>query len=60
MQPVKEPILCKPYEEPSAYWLYDRETGEASESPGRRPAGHWFRNEPTPQTRQGRLLTEEA
>ena len=33
MQPVEKPILCKPYEEPCKHWLYDRETGEASEIP---------------------------
>ena len=59
MQPVENPILCKPYEEPSAYWLYDQETGEPSPLPGRRPAGHWFRNEPTSQTQQRRMFAEE-
>ena len=59
MQPVDKPILCSPYEEPSEYWLYDPGTGEASRSPGRRPAGHWFRNEPMQQTQQRRLFAEE-
>ena len=44
---------------PSEYWVYDPATGEASKAPGRRPAGHWFRNEPTIQTQQRRLFTEE-
>ena len=59
MQPVEKPILCGPYEEPSEYWLYDSETGEASRNQGRRPAGHWFRNEPTSQTQQRRMFAEE-
>ena len=59
MQPVDQPILCSPYEEPSDYWLYDPETGEALTAPGRRPAGHWFRNESRPQTQQRRLFAEE-
>ena len=59
MQPVEKPILCSPYEEPSEYWLYDPGTGEASRAPGRRPAGHWFRNEPRSQTQQRRLFAEE-
>ena len=59
MQPVERPILCGPYEEPSEYWLYDTETGEASKSPGRRPAGHWFRNEPALRTQQRRMFAEE-
>ncbi len=58
IQPVEKPILCKPYAEPSEYWLYDRETGEASKAPGRRPAGHWFRTEPQ-QAQQISMLAEE-
>ena len=59
LQPVEKPILCSPYAEPSEYWLYDSGTGIASRTPGRRPAGHWFRNESTSQTQQGRLFAEE-
>ena len=33
IQPVERPILCSPYEEPSAHWVYDTETGEASRMP---------------------------
>ena len=39
IQPVENPILCNPYEEPDAHWLYDTETGEAIRQPGRREAG---------------------
>ena len=59
MQPVEKPILCSPYEEPSEYWLYDQETGEASRAPGRRPAGYWFRDERVMSAQQGRLFAEE-
>ena len=59
MQPVEKPILCKPYEEPAEYWLYDLETGEATRAPGRRPAGHWFKTGRSAPDQQGRLLAEE-
>ena len=59
MQPVENPILCKPYEEPAEYWLYDLETGEATRAPGRRPAGHWFKTDRSVPDQQGRLLAEE-
>ena len=59
MQPVEKPILSSPYEEPSEYWVYKQETGEAWRAPGRRPAGYWFRIERTDQAQQVRLLAEE-
>lgn len=59
MQPVESPILSSPYVEPSEYWLYDRGTGLASRAPGRRPAGHWNRDDATAGDEQGALLTEE-
>ena len=45
--PVERPILCNPYEEPSAHWEYDRETGMASKMLGRRPAEYWYRTKST-------------
>ena len=30
IQPVEQPILCNPYKEPDAHWVYDTDTGEAS------------------------------
>ena len=59
MQPVNNPILCSPYEEPGEYWLYDQETGEASKAPGRRRAGHWFRTDRSISDQQGLLFAEE-
>ena len=59
MQPVEKPILCKPYDEPTDYWLYNQETGEPTQMPGRRPAGHWFKTGRSVPDQQGRLLAEE-
>ena len=47
VQPVPEPILCSPFEEPTAHWVYDRGTGAASKNPSRRPAGYYFKSERT-------------
>ena len=47
IQPVPQPILCSPYEEPTAHWIYNPQTGEASENPGRREAGYWYKTERT-------------
>ena len=58
MQPVDRPILCSPWAEPTAYWQYDRDTGEAREIPGRRPAGYFYKTERVG-TRQRKLLLEE-
>lgn len=42
IQPVDKPILCSPYEEPTAHWVYDPETGRPSRQDGRRVAGYWM------------------
>ena len=34
IQPVERPILCNPYAEPDAHWVYDTETGEANQATG--------------------------
>ena len=47
VQPVEQPILCSPYEEPTAHWTYDTQTGEASKQSGRRDAGYWYKTERT-------------
>ena len=47
IQPVDKPILCSPYGEPTAHWVYDTETGEASRMEGRRPASYWYKTEKT-------------
>ena len=54
IQPVERPILCNPYEEPDAHWVYNTETGEAIQQPGRRDAGYWYK---TQRTGSGQLRT---
>ena len=39
VQPVKDPIICKPFDEPADHWLY-RENGEAYQAGFRRPASY--------------------
>ena len=58
IQPVKEPILCSPYEEPDRHWLYDTKTGLPTEMTARRNAGYWFRSERTG-TAQIEMFAEE-
>ena len=43
IQPVEQPILCSPYEEPDKHWVYDTLTGEASQFRERRKAGYWYK-----------------
>lgn len=43
IQPLESPVICKPYEEPTEFWEFDRETGRASRQPGRRPASYWYK-----------------
>ena len=60
IQPVERPILCNPYEEPDAHWVYDTETGEASQHPGRREAGYWYKTQRTgTEQLQMRFVQEE-
>ncbi len=60
IQPVERPILCSPYEEPSAHWVYATKTGEASQNPGRREAGYWYKTERTgTEQLQMRFVQEE-
>jgi len=57
VQPVKEPIICRPYYEPTQYYEYNRKTGEPSKRPGRRPSSYWYKN-PSVDTRHGTLTLE--
>jgi type III restriction enzyme len=60
IQPVEDPILCNPYEEPTEHWVFDQATGEAQRQPGRREACYWFRTERAHGVEyQGRLFAEE-
>ena len=56
IQPVDKPIICNPYVEPSAHWVYDSQTGDASQAGFRRPAGYWYKTE---RTAERRLFAEE-
>ena len=59
IQPVEQPILCSPYEEPNAHWIYDTQTGEAVKNPGRREAGYWFKTERTGSEQQQMQFIQE-
>ena len=59
IQPVKNPIICKPYEEPDRHWKYDTVTGAAREEPGRRPASYWYKTERTGSAQMSFLAQEQ-
>ena len=59
IQPVRNPILCSPYEEPDQHWLYDTKTGRPSKVPARREASYWFTTERTGTAQRTLLLAEE-
>jgi len=62
IQPVNSPILCVPYAEPTAHWVYDTETGDARQMVGRRPASYWYKTEKTGSAQQkfGFITEEES
>ena len=45
LQPVDKPVICSPYVEPDYFWFYDKSTGQATKSPGRRQAGYWYKTQ---------------
>ena len=51
-------ILCSPYDESNAHWIYDTQTGEAIRQPGRRDAGYWYKTQRTG-SKQLSLFREE-
>ncbi len=59
IQPVEQPILCSPYEEPSDHWVYDTDTGEAVKNPGRREAGYWYKTQRTGSEQQQMQFIQE-
>jgi type III restriction enzyme len=58
IQPVENPILCNPWDEPNAHWVYSPQTGVPTKQESRRPAGYWYKTERTGSA-QLSLLTEE-
>jgi type III restriction enzyme len=58
IQPVDQPILCGPYDEPRDHWVYDRATGQASHGGKRRAAGYWYKTDKTGAS-QSQLFVEE-
>ncbi|MDX2177686.1 MAG: DEAD/DEAH box helicase family protein [Candidatus Sumerlaeia bacterium] len=56
--PVKKPVLCSPYEEPTQHYRYDTQTGDATEVPGRRRGGYYYQTQRA-NTGQGDIFGEE-
>ena len=44
VQPVESPVICVPYLEPTHFWDYSRQTGQATKVVGRRPSYYWFKS----------------
>jgi type III restriction enzyme len=59
VQPVENPIICNPYDEPHDHWIYDKETGAASRAAIRRPASYWYKTERTGSAQMSLLAEEE-
>jgi type III restriction enzyme len=59
IQPVENPILCSPCQEPDQHRLYDTKTGIPSRTPGRRPASDWFKTERTGSAQMSSLGEED-
>ncbi|MDP1832544.1 MAG: DEAD/DEAH box helicase family protein [Geothrix sp.] len=58
IQPVAEPILCSPYEEPDRHWQYDRDSHHHVEVSGRRTSRYWHQGSLTG-SKQRSLFMEE-
>ena len=59
IQPVEDPILCSPYEEPDRHWLYDIRTGIPPKVQARREASYWYKSERTGSAQLSLLAEEE-
>ena len=44
VEPVEQPILCSPYEEPNEHWLYTRNRPRPERIASRREASYWFKS----------------
>ena len=58
IQPVDNPIICNPYDEPNDHWFYD-ESGQATRPGHRRPAGYWYKTEKVGTGQRGLFLNEQ-
>lgn len=58
IQPVDNPIICSPYDQPGDHWFYN-EHGEATRPGYRRPAGYWYKTEQTAAGQRGLFLNEQ-
>ena len=59
VQPVENPIICNPYDEPQDHWIYDKESGAASRAGIRREASYWYKTERTGGAQLSLLAEEE-
>ncbi len=59
VQPVENPIICNPYDEPHDHWIYDKESGAASRAGIRREASYWYKTERTGGAQLSLLAEEE-
>src|SRR5207245_9993685 len=58
IQPVENPIICNPYDEPNDHWFYN-EHGEATRPGHRRPAGYWYKTEKVSAGQRALFLNEQ-
>ncbi|MGI9067209.1 MAG: hypothetical protein ACR2HX_12510 [Pyrinomonadaceae bacterium] len=58
IQPVENPIICNPYDEPNDHWFYD-EHGDATRPGHRRPAGYWYKTERVSAGQRALFLNEQ-
>ena len=58
IQPVENPIICNPYDEPNDHWFYD-EHGEATRPGHRRLAGYWYKTDRVSAGQRALFLNEQ-
>jgi len=59
LTPVENPILCGPYQEPTAHWYYSKANGSMERTPGRRPASFFADLETAEQSHDQIALFEQ-
>lgn len=58
IQPVENPIICNPYDEPNDHWFYN-EHGDATRPGHRRPAGYWYKTDRVSAGQRALFLNEQ-